>query len=157
MMRVQVDQSGLAVRLSGLDAGLRDLRPVWNDVSMILTEMVKRHLQSQGSYSGETWVPLSPRYAAWKRAHYPGKPLMRLRDRLYKSLTTKSADHVDRRGPSFFEWGTKVPYARAHHWGWPPTNLPVRKVIPRLTRNEGEQISDAILAHLLRRTRRGGR
>jgi phage gpG-like protein len=153
MIQVQIEQRELQVMLTGLDARLRDLTPVWGKVHDIMIALLRQHFRSQGAYAGAAWVPLSPAYAAWKKRHYPGKTILRREDTLYESLVSKThASHVWRTGPSFAEYGTRVSYARFHHFGT-KRGLPVRKVIPSLTRAEGERIVDAILAYLFRAMR----
>lgn len=155
MINITIDQKDLEVTLRGLQEGLGDLRPVWQGAAhQIFLDMMQAHFVSEGQHSGEGWVPLSPGYAAWKERNYPGQPLMRLTDRLFGSLTTKDdPEHVFRSGPSFAEYGTQVRYAPAHHYGYPPRNLPVRRVIPRLTTEEGERLVDAIVAYLFQKMR----
>ncbi len=155
MINVTIDQRDLEVTVRGLQDGLADLQPVWRGPAHdIFLRIMRAHFASGGQRSGETWVALSPDYAAWKERHYPGQPIMRLTDRLYGSLTEKTdQDHVFRSGPSFAEYGTRVRYARAHQYGYRPRNLPVRKVIPRLTSEDGEALVDAILAYLFQKMR----
>lgn len=43
-----------------------------------------------GSKGRGAWAPLRPVYAAWKRKHYPRKPLMQLTGALQADLTGKS-------------------------------------------------------------------
>lgn len=153
MIQVQIEQHDLQVMLTGLDARLRDLTPVWGKVHDIMIALLRQHFRTQGAYAGQAWVPLNPAYAAWKKRHYPGKPILRREDTLFESLVNKShGRHVWRTGPSFAEYGTSVPWARFHHFGT-KRGLPVRKVIPRLTRVEGERIVDAVLAYLFKSMR----
>lgn len=152
MIRIQLDPNArrVAQRLVLVSEALNDMRPLAGPLRSIFLSFMRRHFSSRGSYARVPWVPLSPRYAAWKARHFPGKPIMRLRDVLYGSLTQTghpmAVNTVTRRR---IEFGTRVPYARAHQHGV-PGRLPQRVVIPAPTKVEGEQIADAVLAYLLR-------
>lgn len=156
MIKVEIDTLGFERMLAGIETGLRDLTPVWADVRDILVQFVKKHFDTQGGYVGQQWRPLSPAYAAWKEAHAPGMAILRLRDRLYGSLTNKGhGDQIFRATPDRLEWGTKVPYARIHQTGSlkVANRPPKRVVLPVPTREEGERIADAFLAHMLRKAK----
>lgn len=158
MIKMQVDAENLEVMLRGIDAGLSNLTPVWNQVRNVYVAFVKEQFKSEGSYTGSTWKPLNPAYAKWKAEHAPGKSILRLRDRLYGSLTNKShSEHIFRTGPSWMEYGTSVFYARIHQTGsLAVTNRPPKRtVIPPLTKAEGDQIVDIFAAYLFKRARMG--
>jgi len=158
MIRVGVDKSGLEIKLRGLEQGLRDLAPVWPKVHEILLAFMKQHFASEGTYAGVRWRVLSPNYARWKAKHYPGKKILQLRGDLYGSLTQpRHASHVFRSGPSFMEFGTSDWKARIHQTGsLKIANRPPRRIVlPKLTKAEGEQIVDVMLAFMLRKVRTG--
>jgi len=156
VIELDFDAENLQLRLVGLSDALRDLNPVWGDLHQIFMDFMKRVFDAQGAYGGKQWAPLSPGYAAWKARHYPGKPILQLRGRLYPSFTkAEDPDHVYRTGPTFMETGSKVRYARAHHWGYLPNKLPARTIIRGFTRAEGERAADAVLAYLLKSMQRG--
>lgn len=46
------------------------------------------NFKTQGRSVGG-WAKLSPGYAAWKRQHYPGRPILVLTGRMRKAATTK--------------------------------------------------------------------
>lgn len=50
----------------------RELNPKLREAMRLV---VDRQFNSRGGLTGG-WAPLSPRYAAWKAMHYPGKPLL---------------------------------------------------------------------------------
>lgn len=158
MLKIEVSDSGLVTKIRGLGERLRDLRPVWGDVHAIFIEFMKQHFKTEGAYVGRPWVPLNPRYAAWKARHYPGQPMLRLTDRLYISLTEAGdAEHVFNTGPTFAEMGTRNPKGWWHQGEHRAPGVPKRTVIPRWTKREGTQIVDAILAFILRSLRGGSR
>lgn len=75
------------------------------------------------------WAPLSSAYA--KRKGFRGQGLLRLTDRLYRSLTTRGGENIAklrRRGFGMeFTFGTSVEYAKFHQHG--TSKMPQRKVI----------------------------
>jgi phage gpG-like protein len=158
MLSISLDKSGLDVLIGGVSRSLGELNPVFQDIHSIVLDMEKKQFETEGGWSGDGWVPLSPSYAAWKKSNHPSKDMMRITDRLYKSLVSKShEEHVYETGPNWVEIGTRVPYARAHQYGYAPRNLPARIIVPRLTKAEGERVVDAVLKHVLRGARRGPR
>jgi phage gpG-like protein len=158
-IKVEVDTQGVTVMFQGLDAALADLTPVWGQIRRIYIDFIKEHFASQGSYTGEPWKPLSPRYAAWKAANGAGRGILRgLSDNLYGSLTSEGhAMQVFRTTPSWMEYGTQVFYGRIHQTGSisVQNRPPKRIVIPALTQAEGERVVDALLAHIYKRMRTG--
>jgi len=134
-------------RLARLNAAVQDFRPVWPLVEEVLVEAVKNNFETRGGYAGVVWPPLTERYRRWKLARFGDKAMMHLTERLFESLTQPwHSDHVSDSGPTFMEFGTRVRYAKAHHFGRPAINLPRRTVIPKVTRREGSAIADIILA-----------
>lgn len=83
---------------------------------------------SQGAYGGAAWAPLSPAYAAWKAAHFPGPILVRT-GALRGSLTSRPFG-VETIGAMQAVFGTAVSYAGYHQSGTskmparPPVKLP---------------------------------
>lgn len=114
-------------RLVGVQALIDD----FTKLGEALTPVVYLHLGEWFDSAGEgTWQPLSPAYAAWKAAHYPGAPIMVQTGELSASLHGPggkfSVIHIGRDGG---EWGTRAPYARAHQHGAPDRGLPARPLI----------------------------
>lgn len=96
---------------------LRDLRDVWPAVVIDLREITQEQFTGQGVGDSGQWAALSPRYAAWKRRHYPGKTILRRTDRLIESLTGNKLDSIVNLRPDHLEFGTRVPYAIFHQRG----------------------------------------
>lgn len=154
MINITMDDGGLRAMLKGVESSLADLRPFFDDVHNIFINMEKAQFASEGARSGEHWEPLNPDYAARKRREYGDKGIERMRDHLYGSLTSKGdSGHVFAVGPGWMEVGTSLLYARAQHFGYEPAGLPSRPLI-RVTKKEGEEMVDALLAHILRGARR---
>lgn len=83
---------------------LLDLRPFWPKIVPLFVQWQAAQFATEGGFMGDPWAPLSPRYAEWKAAHYPGKPILQaegdlrraasapLRDATPTSLTLTIAD-----------------------------------------------------------------
>lgn len=129
-------------RLVGISRGLRDFR----SLGEALTPTVRLHMGEWIDDQGRgTWQALSPRYARWKTANYPGRRMMVLEGDLSASLHGRgefAVTHISQRGG---EWGTRVPFARAHHHGYPDGNLPKRPLM---------QLNDELRKDVLDVTRR---
>lgn len=156
-MKVSVEMGNLTATLHGINDALTDLRPAFKEVHTIFLEFERKVFETEGGYASSEWVPLSPSYAAYKDRVYGHRSIMRRgEDRLFKSLTNAAdGDHIYINGPSFVEMGTRVLYARAHQYGYERMNLPSRPLIPKFTREEGERVVDAIMAHLFKAARSG--
>lgn len=151
MINVEVQAGGLEVYLRGVAEALSDLTPAWAEIHDVLLRFEEVVFASEGKYASADWVPLSPRYAAWKLRTHGALPILQLDGALVKSLTIRDDPaHVFRSAPTWAEFGTRVRYARAHQSGWPPANLPARPPIPPITREQGEAIGDVILGHVLK-------
>lgn len=75
------------------------------------------------------WQPLSPEYA--KRKGTKGAGILRLTDRLFKSVTERGGDNIAamrRKVAGYtYRFGTRVPYGEFHHLG--AGSLPKREFI----------------------------
>lgn len=91
-----------------------NLMPVWPAIRDEFYNIEKERFESQNK---GRWRPLSPNYAKWKNANYPGKPIMVLTGDLKKSLTSLSAGSIYRPDKRSVELGTDILYARAQHFG----------------------------------------
>lgn len=106
--------------------GVTDYRPIWPVMADVFYEMEKRQFETEGEEGGRAWPALSPEYAGWKEAHYPGQPILQRTGDLVKSLTSQhdpNAVFVSK--PKMLTLGSKLPYAIYHQ------SLLPRKVLPR--------------------------
>lgn len=110
--------------LEGIEDRTGDLRPAWEALRGRFLAVERHQFESQGGYSGG-WAPLSPRYAAWKSRHYPGKTILRRTDELYHSLTAGPAIAVLE--PDRMILGTDVAHAEPHQRGG--RHLPRRRPV----------------------------
>lgn len=72
------------------------------------------------------WSPLSPQYAAWKMARFPGAPTMVQTGKLFASLTGANTSFETMTNTSI-SIGTTVEYAKFHQYG--TTKMPKRKIV----------------------------
>ncbi len=135
--RFSIDGIDVAsVRLSRWAASLGDLRRFWREyVAPKLWRDVEGNLESEGGGVGG-WVPLSPRYAAWKARRYPGKRILEREGRLFRSLViandgaTVGPEGVLEMNAQAMIYGTTVPYARYHQRGGSkPGRPPARRFL----------------------------
>lgn len=104
---------------------VEDMRPAWEALADRFVALEKRQFATEGLFSGG-WAPLSPRYAAWKSRHFPGKPILRRTDDLFNSLTRRPLG-VERIEPDVMVIGSDVSYGKHHQTGTPrmPRRRPV--------------------------------
>lgn len=113
--------------------GLSDYRPIWPLVYANFLAEAKAQFASEGESGGEHWAPLSPEYARWKEAHYPGKPILERTGDLMRSLTEKDAPHaVFQSEPRKLTMGSDLIYALFHQTG--TSKMSARKEV-QLTKN----------------------
>jgi len=101
---------------AGLLARLQDLRPAWSYIREDFWLLEREQFESEGKYVGG-WPALSPRYAAWKAQHFPGRKILELYGRLKASMTGMTPDTVWQAEPQKMTIGTTVPYAAVHQTG----------------------------------------
>lgn len=120
---VQVNRTLERVALAAEDA-----RPAWEAIANRFVAVERRHFRAEGGDKGSTgkWAPLSPRYAAWKARHYPGKPILERSGELLRSLTVRPLD-VEVILPDRMVIGSAVAHGRYHQAGGP--NLPRRRPV----------------------------
>lgn len=108
--------------------GVEDMRPAWQALARRFETAMERQFESEGSWGGTPWPPLSPDYARWKARVAPGQPILRLTNLLVDSLTDlESPASVHVIEPDFMVLGTAVEYGAFHHEG--AGNLPQRKIV----------------------------
>lgn len=133
MFRFKLDVAGevqLDRGISRFSDGVSDYRPIWPVIEDDFYAEEAAQFASEGAAGGEPWTPLSPEYAGWKEAHYPGMPILQRTGDLQRSLTSPSdpnAVHVENRKSLVL--GTRVPYAIFHQSINPRTKLPRRAPI----------------------------
>lgn len=127
MIKATLDVKATVKALRALRDRLRDLRPMFTTALAYLRKATDQQFSSQGARSGDTWPPLSRPYSEWKAIRYPGQPILRATDKLYKSLVQKTSDSVEKVNRQSLTYGTKRKYARFHQRGTP--RMPMRKIL----------------------------
>ena len=116
-----------------------DLRPYWGQAAGVFFKHAQQTFDTQGFGS---WRPLSPRYAAWKRQHYPSTLILERTGDLRRSLVSRSTPNsIYREAPLSLELGTTVRYARYHQTG--TSRMPARP--PLIVTPELEQGIGAVI------------
>ena len=118
-------------RLGRIELATVDATPAWEMLAESFLDTERKQFATQGGLSGG-WRPLSDRYAAWKAAHYPGKPILQRTGDLARSLTEGPQIRVIE--PHQMVLGTDVDYAHWHQLG--TDRMPRRRPVdlPRPTR-----------------------
>ena len=88
---------------------MQNLQPFWEEYATpAVIEEIARIFATEGY--GQ-WPPLSPKYAAWKSKHYPGKTILRLTDAYFKASTKKGeAGNIAHYTEDYMEWGADLGY-----------------------------------------------
>jgi phage gpG-like protein len=98
--------------------GLSDYRPIWPVIEDDFYAQVKDQFKTEGEEGGEKWAPLSPEYAGYKEAHFPGKPILERTGELTASLTNPNDPNTVRiEERKSLTLGSRVPYAIYHQTG----------------------------------------
>jgi len=98
--------------------GVADYRPIWPVIEDDFYAQMKDQFKSQGSAGGDKWAPLSPEYADYKEAHFPGKPILERTGALLDSLTNpNSPNGVRIEERKTLTLGSRLPYALFHQVG----------------------------------------
>ena len=71
---------------------VKDWRPAWKHIVTLFRKHERRHLETEGTQTGQKFGALSERptykrsYAAWKARHYPGLPILQRERVLFQAL-----------------------------------------------------------------------
>ena len=139
----------LSVALSRVREDIADWTSFW--IERFVPGFYRQNLEnfvSEGGSSGESWMALSPRYAAWKAAHYPGRGILVRSGALKASLLSPSADGaVFEPGPTSLTVGTNVPYGIYHQKGtWKMPQRPPLRLTPAFMAVVGQSLQKHIEA-----------
>ena len=147
MFRFRLDIAGEVQMDRGIarfSEGVADYRPIWGVIADDFAEQEKKQFKSEGEAGGQTWQELSPAYAGWKAAQYPGTRILERTGDLERSLTqANDPNGVRIEGRKTLTLGSKIPYAIYHQ------SIQPRKVLPR--RPEimlPEKFKRAVMAHM---------
>lgn len=122
---VQMDRG-----IARFSEAVADYRPIWPVIADDFYAEEKAQFRSEGAEGGEKWQELSPVYAGWKKAHYPGKPILQRTGDLVNSLTRERDPNAVRfEERKTLTLGSKIPYAIYHQSPKPRKRLPRRPEI----------------------------
>ncbi len=120
---IEVDDEEARRALRVVAAAYVDLRPFWPRVVPLFIGWMREQFQTEGTFGGERWAPLSPRYLSWKLAKYPGKGILYAEGDL-----RQAASQPDRRTtPTMLELTIRDPKLEYHQTG--TTKMPARPLI----------------------------
>lgn len=135
MVIISIDTVGTERFVRGFNryvAEMKDFGPAFEQVGEYFYKTEEKIFAKQGDPKKFSPPPLSDKYRAWKKKHYPAATkIMQLTGRLMASLTgTDQAnllDTVRKIGKTKAEFGSKVPYVHRHQEG--TFGMPKRKIV----------------------------
>ncbi len=137
MLRLRFQFDSALDRLQYLSDRLQDAAALLAPAVPVVAAAIQRNFEEEGR--PERWPPLSPGYALWKAARYPGRKILERTGALRSSIRVG----VEPTAPAALVASTDVPYAAAHQFGVPPRNLPPRPFLV-LTDEDREEVAQAI-------------
>ena len=130
------------------------------DLTVPLGRMVRKwesweedHFRKEGARWGSKWVPLSTKYAKWKKSKRPNAPILVFDGTLKASLTTTGAEGAVReiysdRTRHGFVVGTSVEYAEAHQNGG--EHLPKRPILYPIRTDEARELAKILQSWIVK-------
>ncbi|HWQ55679.1 MAG TPA: hypothetical protein VN442_18475 [Bryobacteraceae bacterium] len=147
MLRFRLDIAGEVQMDRGIARfadGVTDYRPIWGVIEDDFYAQEKDQFKSEGAEGGERWQELSPEYAGWKEAHFPGKPILERTGDLVGSLTQPNHPmgvRIEER--KTLTLGSRVPYGIYHQ------SIEPRHVLPRRAEIQlTEPFKRGVMAHI---------
>lgn len=153
MITATLDIGPAIIALREQQARLRDLSPAWRSVSAYVRRQTVQQFDSQGGRSGAQWQPLTPGYERRKERAFPGQPILRASDRLFRSLAAEGSENINLIEPQRLIYGTSTPYARYHQRGG--KRLPKRQILA-VTETDRRQIAALVREHLANQAKLNG-
>lgn len=152
--RLSVDSQAAERELRIISAGLADLRLFWPMVVPVVTGWWRRQFDTQGTFGGSPWAPLSPSYSLWKAARRPGKPILQFDGDMKRAA---SRPHRSQ-SPSSLTLSIDDPKLQYHQDG--AGSLPKRELVfgdplPALAGMELDAVAERYTRDLLGRALRG--
>ena len=127
--RISVNIKGIAeveAKLIAMELRSTNFAPVFAKAKLELSAASASNFSLGGLPSGG-WSPLSPQYAAWTLARFPGAPPLVRSGRLAASLSGGTVDSVFSVTPTKMQVGTRLEYAKFHQYG--TSKMPKRKIV----------------------------
>jgi hypothetical protein len=142
--------------LQRLLLALTDLRPFWPMIVPIFVGWMRRQFDTQGSFGGAPWAPLSPAYAAWKSLHYPGRGILYAEGDLRMAASKPRRTVTPRALTLTIDWAAEKGQPVDLAWHQAGTaRMPARpllfETLPTSARLDVEQAADKYVEDLVRR------
>jgi len=123
--------AGMKFALDKLADGVSDFSGLFDGYDEIFRTYMVQQFTTEGGFGAGGWHPLSPAYDAWKREHYPGRPIGVLTGALRSSMTGGQgySARLNKTEASYgMDRGSKaLDYGQYFHKGTP--KMPARPVI----------------------------
>lgn len=145
MISVEWQIEPAVTALRELQARLRDLSPAWRSIITHLRRATLEQFATQGGRSGQQWQPLTLPYSTQKARRFPGQPILRASDALFRSLVEQTPDSVVEIAPQALTYGTRRFYGRFHQRGDRPQ--PKRQFLA-IVEQDRTQIKKLVRLHL---------
>lgn len=110
-----------------------DFTPCFNDMAKAFYEFETKVFDSQG-FHGDIggWLPLSSKYAEWKRKFFPGKKILELTGELKDSLTEEGAKgNVTEISPTAMTLGSTLRVGKTGKWNLARLHQEGTKYMPK--------------------------
>lgn len=146
MLKVEWDITDAVERLIAKRDQLDDLRPLWRALLPYLRKATERTFSTRGGRIGERWTPLTQPYAARKARLFPGQPILRATDAMYRSFVIPGAENaVEEIDAQSLTYGSQDRKARYHQDGTP--RMAQRKIleVTPADRREAKRLARAYL------------
>ena len=120
-------------RLLIASKGFKDFRKPFDKTGKYLRDFIKEDVfETRGSVIGETWKPLSKKYAIWKSQHYPGKGILEATGNMKSGFKYKA-------NRQSVVVGNIVDYFKFHQSNKPRTKMP-RRIVMKLDEKRKQEI-----------------
>jgi len=136
---------------SRLAEDIQDATEPFTEMAADFNFIEAQQFNSEGGYGSGGWAPLSPSYALWKAALFPGRPILQRTGLMAASLMAVTPWSIREIQPLVMILGTRVGHAIFHQRG--TARMPARPVI-QLTEADKLRWSKIFHQWLIRRMRR---
>lgn len=149
----EVNTRGADNTLNLWGSRLRNAQPAFNEIAGVMAGLQKDWFATEGQGS---WAPLSPKYAAWKKKHFPKRGILHGPDRRgHKGLQlrdqlTKRPFGYERITRHEFIYGSTLDYSKHHRLG--AGNMPARDPLVPLTPQTIKILQHIIQVHIVGET-----
>ena len=121
MFRFRMEIAGQAQLDRGIARfadGVADYRPIWPVIADDFYASVAEQFKTVGEAGGDRWKELTPAYAKYKEAAFPGQPILQRTGSLASSLTNpKDSNAVYIEARKTLTLGSRLSYAVFHQTG----------------------------------------